>query len=296
MANLKEVRERISSVISTQKITKAMKMVAAAKLRRAQQAIVDLRPYSNKLSAILSNIMSNLGDDAGTSYGEEREPNKVVMVVITSNRGLCGAYNANVLKKAVRHINENYAEQRAAGNLTILPIGKKANDFFKSRHADITRIEDYVEVVGRDFSFDDSLPISTMLMDGFNAGDYDRIDIVYAQFKNAATQIFDAERFLPVAKLETSEEESLSDYIFEPNQVDILDHLVPTILRTQFHKSILDANASEHGARMTAMDKATENADELLRDLRIGYNKARQEAITRELSEIVGGAAALESA
>jgi len=276
MANLKEVRERIASVISTQKITKAMKMVAAAKLRRAQQAITDLRPYSNKLSAILSNIMSNLGEDVGTSYGEEREPNNVVVVVITSNRGLCGAYNANVLKKAVQHIEENYAAQRDAGTLTILPIGKKANDFYKRRYPNINRIEDYVEVVGREFSFDNSLPISTMLMDGFDEGKYDRIDVVYAQFKNAATQVFDAERFLPVQKLETSEEEALSDYIFEPNQVDILDHLVPTILRTQFHKSILDGNASEHGARMTAMDKATENADELLKDLRIGYNKARQ--------------------
>lgn len=296
MANLKEVRERINSVISTQQITKAMKMVAAAKLRRSQQAILQLRPYSLKLNEILSNILSNIGDeDTETSFGVERPVKKVLLVVITSNRGLCGAYNTNVIKAAVRLIEEKYSDLFAQGNVTILPIGKKGYDFFRRRYPNAPRIDDYVQLVGKEFSFNDSLVVSELLMQRFETEEFDAIELVYAQFKNAATQYFLAERFLPVVKKEVSENEEMSDFLFEPNQEEILEGLVPTILKTQFFKAVLDSSASEHGARMTAMDKASENADELLRNLRINYNKARQEAITKELSEIVGGVAALEN-
>lgn len=296
MANLKEVRERISSVISTQQITKAMKMVAAAKLRRSQQAILQLRPYSLKLNEILSNILSNVGsDEAGSSFGTERPVKKALVVVITSNRGLCGAYNTNVIKSAVRIIEERYSDLFAKGDVTVLPIGKKGYDFFRRRYPQAPRIDDYVQLVGKEFSFNESLAVSELLMQQFENEAYDAIELVYSQFKNAATQIFAVERFLPVAKAQVEENANVADFIFEPGKEEILTGLIPTILKTQFYKAILDASASEHGARMTAMDKASENADELLRDLRINYNKARQEAITKELSEIVGGVAALES-
>ena len=297
MANLKEVRERINSVMSTQQITKAMKMVAAAKLRRAQQAIVQMRPYANKLNEMLSNILTAVEGQASMSFGVERPVQSALVVVITSNRGLCGAFNSNVIKTAVAHIENNYAEQRANGKLSVLCIGKKGYDYFRRRMPDLNIIRDYVELVGKDFAFDDTVPVSEFLMQGFENGSYDQIQIAYGKFRNAAVQDFDMEAFLPVAKVETSEEQQTkADFIFEPNQDDLIEYLVPTILRTQLFKTILDSNASEHGARMTAMDKATENADELLRELRINYNKARQEAITRELSEIVGGTAALEGA
>lgn len=299
MANLKEVRERISSVKSTQQITKAMKMVAAAKLRRAQQAIVQLRPYSNKLSEILSNILSNLGSDVESSFGVVRPVKNALVVVITSNRGLCGAFNSSVIKQSLQLLKEKYAEQRKEGKLSVLFIGKKGYDYYKSRYTDLNFINDHVTMVGKDFSFKDSSEVSEDLMKKFEAGTYDAIDIVYGQFKNAAIQNFIVEPFLPVAppkadKAEGKDKELMADFIFQPDKTEILDHLIPTILKTQFHKTILDSNASEQGARMTAMDNATENAQELLRDLKIGYNKARQEAITSEISEIVGGVAALE--
>lgn len=295
MANLKEVRERINSVVSTQQITKAMKMVAAAKLRRAQQAILQLRPYSVKLNEILSNILSSGVDDVETSFAEERPVSRVLLVVITSNRGLCGAYNSNVIKSAVRLIEEKYQDLFHKGAVTVLPIGKKGNDFFRRRYPNAPRVEDHVQVVGKEFGFNDSLPLSEKIMAQFENGDFDAVELVYSQFKNAATQIFMTERFLPIAKTEAVEGKESADFLFEPNQTEILSDLIPAALKTQFYKAILDSNASEHGARMTAMDKASENADELLRDLRINYNKARQEAITKELSEIVGGAAALEN-
>jgi F-type H+-transporting ATPase subunit gamma len=297
MANLKEVRERISSVISTQQITKAMKMVAAAKLRRAQQAIVDMRPYSNKLSAMLANILSGLQGGAETSFGVERPVKNALVVVITSNRGLCGGFNSNVSKLGLGLAVGKYSEQYKKGNLTYLFIGKKGYVYLKNRIKNANLITDYIELVDKDFSFEHSSNLSGKLMNEFEDGKYDSIDIVYGQFKNPAVQNFTIEPFLPVANMEADEDSASSevaDFIFEPNQEELLEYLVPTILKTQFHKTILDSNASEQGARMTAMDKATENADEILKELKINYNKARQEAITAEISEIVGGVAALE--
>ncbi len=297
MANLKEVRERIKSVKNTQQITKAMKMVSASKLRRAQMAITQMRPYANKLNEMLVNILSNIEGDATTSFGKERPIDNVCVVVVTSNKGLCGAFNNNVIKAAVAKIEENYSGNRKAGKLTILPIGKKGSDFFKKRYPDCTVIPDHVALFN-DLSFDNVAKVSQSLMDSFEAGEYDVIDAAYGRFKNAAVQFPECVQFLPVAKLAPKEGEDTpkikADYIFEPNKEDLLKHLVPSILQTQFHKFLLDTHASEHGARMTAMDAATENAEELVKELKISYNKARQEAITKELSEIVGGAAALE--
>lgn len=295
MANLKEVRDRIKSVKNTQQITKAMKMVAASKLRRAQMAITQMRPYANKLNSMLKNILSNLEGDVNTSFGDERAIENACVVVVTSNKGLCGAFNANVIKAAVAKIEEQYADQRAAGKLTILPIGKKGNAYFKKRYTDCTIIEDHV-LLFEDLSFDNVAQVSQKLMDAFEDKTYDSIDVSYGRFRNAALQYTECVQFLPVEKLETegaSQNKHKADYIFEPNKVDLLNHLVPSILQTQFQKFILDTHASEHGARMTAMDAATENAEDLVKELKISYNKARQEAITKELSEIVGGAAAL---
>ena len=296
MANLKEVRERISSVKNTQQITKAMKMVSAAKLRRAQTAIQQMRPYANKLNEMLRNILSNLEGDASSSFGVERPVEKACVVVVTSNRGLCGGFNSGVIKEAVKAINEKYAEQRANGNLSILLIGKKGRDYFTKRYQDVNLIEDHV-LLFDDLSFDNVSKVSQSLMDSFLEGGYDAVDVVYSGFKNAATQIPTAQQFLPVEKIEAEEGESSlkADYIFEPSKEGLLEYLIPSILQTQFQRYLLDTHAAEHGARMTAMDKASENAEELLRDLKISYNKARQEAITNEILEIVGGAAALEA-
>ncbi len=292
--NLKEVRDRIRSVQNTQQITKAMKMVSAAKLRRAQQAIQEMRPYANKLNAMLRNILSNVEGEVNIDFANERDVKKACVVVITSNRGLCGAFNANVIKAATNAINGKYAEVRANGNLTLLFIGKRGFDYMKKRYQDCTLVSDYVDIFN-DLTFDKTSEVSGRLMKAFEDKAFDEITVAYGQFKNAATQFAKAEQFLPVAKLEQSEEDNLrADYIFEPDMTGLLDYLIPNILHTQFFRYNLDTHASEHGARMTAMDKATENASELLRDLRLSYNKARQEAITNEILEIVGGAAALE--
>jgi F-type H+-transporting ATPase subunit gamma len=299
MASLKEVRIRIASVISTQQITKAMKMVSAAKLRKAQTAIQQMRPYADKLNSMLVNILSNLDGDASTSFGTEREIQSAVMVIVTSNRGLAGAFNTNVIKAAVATINEKYATQRDNGKLTIVCIGKKGYDFVRRRaeYKNCTIVNDYVEIFS-DLSFDNVKQAAQMLMDGFKDKKYDHISVAYSRFRNAGTQFPEAIQWLPVQKLEVMPGEAKkkkSDYIFEPDQATLLEELVPSILQTTFYKCLLDTHASEHGARMTAMDKATENANEILKNLKINYNKARQEAITKELSEIVGGAAALES-
>jgi F-type H+-transporting ATPase subunit gamma len=298
MANLKEVRDRIKSVNNTQQITKAMKMVSAAKLRRAQDAIVQMRPYADKLNGMLRNILSNLEGDAASSLGVEREVKKACIVVVTSNRGLCGAFNSNISKAAAHLINEDYADQYANGNLSMLCIGKKGRDYFKKRYPELDFIDDYIELFS-DLSFDKVSEVPQMLIQAFEKEDFDQVKVVYGKFKNAATQITMTEQFLPVAKIEAAEEEDgknfMADYIFEPDKNRLLEYLIPTILQTQFQKYVLDTHASEHGARMTAMDKATDNAQELLRDLRISYNKARQEAITNEILEIVSGAAALEN-
>lgn len=296
MANLKEVRDRIQSVISTQQITKAMKLVAASKLRRSQQAITQLRPYSQKLNTILSNILTVVqDDDLDLSYSSVRTVNNVCVVVITSNRGLCGAYNTNVIKSVISLLNGKYAAQYEAGNVSLVFIGKKGRDILSKRFPKATLIKEYTELVGKDFTFEDSVSVAEVIMSSFVDKKYDAVDIAYACFKNAAMQEFIVEQFLPVLKADNKQENQSSNFIFEPEKGQLLEQLMPAVLKTQFHKTILDSNASEHGARMTAMDKATENAEEILRDLRINYNKARQEAITTELGEIVGGAAALES-
>jgi F-type H+-transporting ATPase subunit gamma len=279
-----------------------MKMVSAAKLRKAQGAIVQMRPYADSLNKMLVNILSNLEGDAETTFGKERPIENACIVIVTSNRGLCGAFNTNVIKAAVSTINEKYAAQRDNGKLTIICIGKKGYDFFRRRYTNATIVSNYVDIFN-DLSFDNVKKVAQLLMDSFEQKKFDSVTVAYGRFKNAATQFPEADQFLPVKKLEVeapkaSATEGLkkrkADYIFEPDKNELLEELVPSILQTTFYKYLLDTHASEHGARMTAMDKATENANELLKSLRINYNKARQEAITKELSEIVGGAAALE--
>jgi len=291
---LKEVRERIKSVQSTQQITKAMKMVSAAKLRKAQQAITEMRPYANRLDKMMKSIVSNLDGDINSPYVSVREPNKVAVVVVTSNRGLCGAFNNNIIKEAINRVENVYTRQRAAGNLTMVFVGKKGYDAFRKRYTDLNLINEYVDLYS-DLSFNNISAVSQMLMDKFEAGEYDKIDVCYGQFRNAAVQEPIGVQFLPVQqlKIEASQSKSKADYIFEPSKEELLNSLIPSILQTSFQKFVLDNHASEHGARMTAMDNATNNADELMKALKINYNKARQEAITKELSEIVGGAAAL---
>jgi len=295
MANLKEIRARIVSVGSTQQITKAMKMVSAAKLRRAQNAIVQLRPYSNKLNSMLSNLLENTDGDSSSSFGVERSVEHVCIVVITSNRGLCGAFNSNVIKSAVATMTEKYPTQLAAGKITILPIGKRGAEFFRKRYPNLPMISDFTELFLK-LESDNVARASQLVMDSFAAKKFDAVEISYGRFRNAAMQFPETERFLPVAKIEApaGTVKKKADYIFEPDQTSLLEHLIPSILHTQFLKCCLDTHASEHGARMTSMDKATENAEELIKGLKITYNKARQESITKELSEIVGGAAALE--
>jgi len=292
---LKEVRERITSVGSTQQITKAMKMVSAAKLKKASDAIIQMRPYALKLQDMLSNIMTSLGDDTGNlNYSEQREANNVLIALVTSDRGLCGAFNTNLVKKVKTLLETSYASQYAAGNVTILSVGKKGMDAFKNEDIEINT--DFMNLFA-DLTFDNSRETSEYVIDRFLDGTYDVIDVVFGEFKNAAVQNVKADRFLPVdisAKVDTSGKEYRADYIFEPEKQRLLEELIPKILKTQFHRYLLDTSASEHGARMMAMDQATENANDLLKELRLSYNRARQAAITTEISEIVGGVVALE--
>jgi len=294
MANLKLVRDRIKSVQNTQQITKAMKMVSAAKLRKAQQAIQQMRPYANKLDEMLRNILSNLGSEAGSDFGNVRPVQHACVVVVTSDRGLCGAFNTNIIKSARANINEKYDSVRKNGNLTILCIGKKGYDFFRKHYADCRMIDDYVDLFNH-LNFENAAKASQRLMDAFSESTYDAVDVSYGRFKNAATQFTETKQWLPVPKTESANG-AKADYIFEPDMEELLKILIPNILQTTFQKYLLDTNASEHGARMTAMSKATENAGDLLKELKLSFNKARQEAITGEILEIVGGAAALESA
>jgi F-type H+-transporting ATPase subunit gamma len=292
MANLKEVRNRITSVSSTQQITSAMKMVSASKLRRAQDAIQRMRPYASKLKEILQNLSASLDSSSGGGFSKEREVKNVLFVVINSNRGLCGAFNSNAIKLTNNIINEKYASQKAAGGIHILTIGKKATDYFKKTY---TLASSHNEVYDN-LKFDTVAPIAEKIMADFAAGKYDRVEVVYNQFKNAAVQIVTSEQFLPVkseAVAGTAKAKSV-DYIFEPNKEEIVEDLIPKSLKIQLYKAVLDSNASEHGARMTSMHKATDNAKELLKALKLSYNKARQAAITNEILEIGGGAAALE--
>ena len=297
---LKEVRDRIKSVKNTQQITSAMKMVSAAKLRKAQQAITELRPYADRLNLILKNVISNLDGDAAISLGETRPVDHAAIVVVTSNRGLCGAFNSNVIKEALKLVKGQFRDVRKEGKLTMYFVGKKGYDYFKKRYSDIEFNTDYLEVFN-DLTFENVAELAKEVITKFEEGSLDKVMVCYGRFKNAAMQFPEQVQFLPVEKIEQDTEEEddkiksyNADYIFEPGKEELLNELIPSILRTTMHKFMLDTHASEHGARMTAMDNATENAEEMLKDLKISYNKARQEAITKELSEIVGGAAALE--
>jgi F-type H+-transporting ATPase subunit gamma len=288
---LKEVRNRIKSVQNTQQITKAMKMVSAAKLRRAQDAIIQMRPYARKLQEVLSNIVSSSEGEVGMSLAVERPVDKVLLIVITSDRGLSGAYNANVIKLAKTTIREKYAAQNAKGNVQIWSIGKKGYEhFFKNKF----KAADTYRDLFLGLTFENVQAVAKAAMKAFEQKEFDVVEIVYSEFRNAATQRFVVERFLPIPKVQKKEGAKKSDFIFEPAKEELIAELMPKILNTQLFKAVLDAHASEHGARMTAMDKATENANELLKNLRISYNRARQAAITTELTEIVSGAAALQ--
>jgi len=295
MANLKEVRNRIKSVTSTQQITKAMKMVSAAKLKRATNAIVQLRPYANKLKELLANLSASL-EDGSSPFLVEREPKKVLVIVVTSNRGLAGAFNANAIKTANNLIAEKYSEQLRAGNVSIVAIGKKSQEYYERRKYNVIGNNNDLYL---DLNFENTSKITQSIMDGFLKGDFDRVELVYNQFKNAAMQILMAEQLIPVPKPEVKKDKDVKgiqvDYILEPSQQKIVEELIPKNIKIQVYKAVLDSNASEHGARMTAMDKATDNAGELLKALKLSYNQARQAAITTELTEIVSGAAALSA-
>lgn len=295
MAGLKEVRTRIASVQSTEQITNAMKMVAASKLRKAQIAILKLRPYAAKMQEIMRNLSTSAEEDHDSPYTEVRPVERVLLVVITSNKGLCGAFNSNILKAATREIREHYAEQAKNGNLEIVAIGRKASEFFRKQPYKLIGSWD---ALFDDLSFGPIAARAEELMDLFARKKVDRIDIIYNRFKNAAIQQLMVERYLPLeppAEEATKEELHTmeADYIFEPDKKSILEEMIPKSLRIQFFKAILDSYAAEMGARMTAMQQATDNARELLKELKISYNKARQNQITNELIEIVSGAEAL---
>ncbi|MBK1439369.1 ATP synthase F1 subunit gamma [Parapedobacter sp. ISTM3] len=293
MANLKEVRNRITSVTSTQQITKAMKMVSAAKLKRATNAIVQLRPYAEKLREILVNVSASV--EGGTSpYTVDRKPNRVLVVVIASNRGLAGAFNTNAIKTANQLIAERYREQLQAGNVRIIAIGKRAQDYYQKRKYQV--IGDHNDLFAA-LNFENTSTIAETIMKGFVDGEYDRVELVYNRFKNAAVQILTTEQLLPLLPATVASDKPTveADYIIEPSKREIIEELIPKAIKVQLYKAILDSHASEHGARMTAMDKATDNAGELLKSLKLSYNQARQAAITTELTEIVSGAAALSN-
>jgi F-type H+-transporting ATPase subunit gamma len=287
---LKEVRNRIKSVQSTQQITKAMKMVSAAKLRRAQDAITQMRPYAHKLQEMLSNIISNSDGDVKVALAAERPIEKVIIIVVTSDRGLCGGYNSNLIKLTKQIIKDKYSSQQAKGNVQILPVGKKGYEHFSKNGFKV--IDKYWDIF-TGLSFDKVQAAAKHAMDTFASKEADAVELIFSEFKNAATQRFIAEQFLPVQKVAKAEGQKNADFIFEPGKDVLITELMPKILNTQLYKAVLDANASEHGARMTAMDKASDNANELLKSLKISYNRARQAAITTELTEIVSGAAAL---
>lgn len=292
MASLKEVKSRISSVISTQQITKAMKMVAAAKLRRSQERITQMRPYAQKLTQLFQNL-SSADQDEQAWYSQQRVEEKILIVAISSDRGLCGGFNSTIMKAVNKLIVEKYAAQAAKGNVSILPIGKKAAEYFGKRN--IKLVSDY-SAIFQNLSFNAVAEAGDFLMNSFKSGTYDKIEVVYNEFKNVATQILRVEQFLPVLPQVQEHKTAGVDYIYLPNQEEIVIGLVPKALKIQLYKSVLDSNASENGARMTAMDKATENAGDLLKDLKLTYNRTRQAAITKEILEIVAGAEALKTA
>lgn len=286
MANLKEIRNRITSIGSTMQITSAMKMVSAAKLKKAQDAITAMRPYSSKLTELLQNLSATLDADAGGAFSNQREVSKVLLVVITSNRGLCGGFNSSVIKETLKNIENNYSDKK----VDLLTIGKKGNDILSKEY----NVIDNKSSVYDDLSFENVAEIAESLMNMFVDESYDKIEIIYNRFKNAATQIPQVEQFLPIKPVE-GDVNTNADYIFEPSKEEIVLELIPKSLKTQLFKSVRDSFAAEHGARMTAMHKATDNAKELRDDLLLTYNKARQAAITNEILEIVGGAEALNN-
>jgi F-type H+-transporting ATPase subunit gamma len=293
MPNLKTIRIRISSVKSTRQITSAMKMVAAAKLRKAQDKIVRLRPYANKLHEILLGLTQSLNDsEEDNIFGRKSDPEKVLLVVITSNKGLCGGFNTNVIRETRRIIAENYQSQLRKGNLWFVAIGRKGHDFLKKQNLNIL---DEHNNLFNDFTFENTAAVASGIMGDFITGKFDRIELIYNQFKNAAVQNLTNELFLPV---ETREGEwksvSVTDYIYEPTKEEIIRELIPKSLKIQFYKAVLDSFVAEHGARMTAMHKATDNATQLIKDLTLQYNKARQAAITNQILEVVSGAEALK--
>jgi F-type H+-transporting ATPase subunit gamma len=292
MANLKAIRIRITSVKSTRQITSAMKMVSAAKLRKAQDKIVRLRPYANKLYEILVGLSQSLSDsEVDNVYGRISPPDKVLIIVITSNRGLCGAFNTNVIKEARRIIAEKYNDQQLAGNLKLLTIGKKGFDYFRKQPVKL--LPDQNNLLN-DLTFDNVSQVAGQIMTSFTSGEFDRVEIIYNQFKNAAVQYLTCETFLPVTSVPSGNLKSVPvDYIYEPTQEEIVKELIPKSLRIQFYKAVLDSFVAEHGARMTAMHKATDNATGMIRDLTLQYNKARQASITNQILEVVSGAEAL---
>ncbi|RBW59380.1 ATP synthase F1 subunit gamma [Tenacibaculum sp. E3R01] len=286
MANLKEIRNRITSIKSTMQITSAMKMVSAAKLKKAQDAITAMRPYSSKLTELLQSLSATLDSDAGGAYSTQREVNKVLLVTITSNRGLCGGFNSSIIKETVKTINETYN----GVTVDLFTIGKKGNDILSKENNVIENRNDIFD----ELTFDNVAIVAEQLMDLYVGGSYDKIEIIYNRFKNAATQIPQVEQFIPIKPIEGDANVNL-DYVFEPSKEEIVLELIPKSLKTQLYKAIRDSFAAEHGARMTAMHKATDNATELRDELLLTYNKARQAAITNEILEIVGGAEALNN-
>ena len=285
MASLKEIRSRITSVGSTMQITSAMKMVSAAKLKRAQDAITKMRPYANKLSELLENLSASLDSSEGGIFAQKREKKNVLLVTITSNRGLCGGFNASIIKQALMLIKNEYKDV----NTKILSVGKKSSEYFEKNGFDVVSKHD---TLFTELSFENVSKLAIDIMDKFIAADYDKVILIYNRFKNAATQIVTTENYLPIQST-TSVGNASGDYIFEPQKQEIVEQLIPKSLKTQLFKAILDSHAAEHGARMTAMHKATDNAGELKKELILNYNKARQAAITGEILEIVGGAEAL---
>lgn len=286
MANLKEIRNRITSIGSTMQITSAMKMVSAAKLKKAQDAITQMRPYADKLTELLQSLSASIEGEVGGVYSQQKEVSKVLLVVITSNRGLCGSFNSNVIKAALKQVEEKYKGKQ----VEILAIGKKGSDLLSKT----CKLKGKHNEVYDNLTFDNVAEIAEQLMGYFASGEFDKIELVYNRFKNAATQITTIEQFLPIAPMQGSVKGN-TDYIFEPEKAQIILELIPKSLKTQLYKAIRDSFASEHGARMTAMHKATDNAKELRNDLLLTYNKARQAAITNEILEIVGGAEALNN-
>jgi F-type H+-transporting ATPase subunit gamma len=293
MANLKAIRIRITSFKSTRQITSAMKMVSAAKLRKAQDKIVRLRPYANKIRGLLVDLTQSLADsEEGNIYQRMSSPEKVLIVVVTSNRGLCGAFNTNVINETRRVISEKYSDQFRMGNLKLLTIGKKGFDYFRKQNMNM--LPDQNNLL-HDLTYDNVARIAEQVMNSFTSGEFDRVELIYNQFKNAAVQNLTSEKFLPVDTIPAGKEKcSPFDYIYEPGKEDIIKELIPKSLKIQFYKAILDSFVAEHGARMTAMHKATDNATGMIRDLTLLYNKARQAAITNQILEVVSGAEALK--